>query len=209
MDTKSIETKKLFSKISKKVGQVIVEKKLIEPNDKVLVGLSGGKDSYLLLEILADRKKHMPFPIELFAVHVVVKEAGYKNDLDFMRSFCTQLSVPFYLIETNVDFNRDSKKSPCYVCSWHRRKQIFNLSKEINCNKLAFGHHIDDALQTLLLNMVYHGSISSMPFKLSMFDGRMDLIRPLLEIHEETISQYSQNIGYPKELQKCPFDKKN
>jgi tRNA 2-thiocytidine biosynthesis protein TtcA len=207
MHTKNIAAKKLFSKISKKVGQVFQQHALLEPNDRILVGLSGGKDSYLLLETLADRKRHLPFPIELFAVHVIVKEVGYNNDLMFMRTFCDKLQVPFYLIEESVDLNQDPKKAPCYVCSWHRRKYIFNLTKELNCNKLAFGHHMDDALQTLLLNMVFHGSISSMPYKLKMFEGRVHLIRPLLELEEEIIVQYANESGIPKEIQKCKYDK--
>jgi tRNA 2-thiocytidine biosynthesis protein TtcA len=207
MQTANKEANKQFHKIAKKVGQVIQEHALLEPNDRVLVGLSGGKDSYLLLEVLANRQKHLPFPVELFAVHVYVKEAGYNNDLDYMREFCHKLSVPFYLIEESVDLNKDPKKAPCYVCSWHRRKYIFNLTKELNCNKLAFGHHMEDALQTLMLNMVYHGSISSMPYTLNMFEGRVQLIRPLLELEEETIIQYTELAGFPKELQKCKYDK--
>ena len=207
MQQKDIATRKLFTKISKKVGQTIHEHALLEPNDRVLVGLSGGKDSYVMLQTLADRKKHLPFPFELFAVHVIVKEVGYNNDLEYMRSFCETLNVPFYLIEESVDVTQDPKKAPCYVCSWHRRKFIFNLSKEINCNKLAFGHHMDDAIQTLMLNMVFHASISSLPFKLKMFEGRVHLIRPLLELEEELIVQYAQAYVFPKELQKCQYDK--
>jgi tRNA 2-thiocytidine biosynthesis protein TtcA len=199
---------KLFIKLSRKVGQTIQKHSLIEPNDRLLVGLSGGKDSYALLEILADRKKHLPFSFDLFAVHVIINEVGYLNDLEYMKNLCTSLNVPLHIIHESVDLFKDTKKVPCYVCSWHRRKKIFDLTKELNCNKLAFGHHMDDALQTFMLNLIYHGSISSLPFKLKMFDGRVHLVRPLLDIDELQIQQISVFHAYPKEITKCPYDKK-
>lgn len=198
---------KLFIKLSRKVGQTIHQHELIEPNDRLLVGLSGGKDSYALLEILADRKKHLPFSFELFATHVIIKEVGYLNDLDYMKQFCKNINVPLYIFEESADLNKNSKKAPCFVCSWHRRKKIFNLTKELKCNKLAFGHHMDDTLQTFMLNLIYHGSISSLPYKLKMFDGRVHLVRPLLDIDEVEIKQLSVLHSYPQEILKCPYDK--
>jgi tRNA 2-thiocytidine biosynthesis protein TtcA len=197
---------KNLDKLSKKVGQTIQTHNLIEPNDKVMVALSGGKDSYVLLEILADRKKHIPFSWDLMAVHVHITDVGYLNDIDYMREFCNQLNVPFTLIEESVPLDKDPKKAPCYVCSWHRRKFIFNLTRELNCNKLAMGHHMDDALETFLMNLTFHGSISSLPVKLSMFEGRMQLIRPLLFTDEAIIKEYAEMRGLVKEKQKCPFD---
>lgn len=197
----------LFKKISRKVGSSIFEHQMLEPNDRVLIALSGGKDSYILLETLAERKPHLPFPVELFAMHVVIKEVGYNNDLNYMQQLCNDLKIPLYIEEGEVDLFQNPKKAPCFVCSWHRRKLIFNKTKELNCNKLAFGHHMDDALQTYMLNLIYHGSISSMPYKLSMFENRVQLIRPLLSLEEELLVQYANERQFPKELQKCPYDK--
>jgi len=199
---------KLFIKLSRKVGQTLQKHSLIEPHDRILIGLSGGKDSYALLEILADRKKHLPFSFELFAIHVIINEVGYLNDLEYMKKFCTNLNVQLHIVSESVDLFKDPKKAPCYVCSWHRRKKIFNLTKELNCNKLAFGHHADDALQTFMLNLIYHGSISSLPYKLKMFDGRVFLVRPLLDIDELHLQHLAELHAYPKEINKCPFDKK-
>lgn len=196
-----------MKKILQKAGQTIFKNSMLAEGDRVLVALSGGKDSYILLEVLVLLRKKLPFPIELFAMHVIVKEAGYMNNLEYMEQLCKKLEVPLKIIETNVDLNQDEKKSPCFVCSWHRRKAIFNYTKEIQCNKLAFGHHMDDALQTYMLNMVYHGSLSSLPYKLSMFEGRVQLIRPLLDIDENELLAFAEKRLYPKELQKCPFDK--
>ena len=201
------KAKALLKKISRKAGETIAHNRLLEAGDKVLVGVSGGKDSYTLLEVLADRKRHLPFDFEIFAVHVIIKEAEYINDLEFMKRFCESLGIPLKIIESSADLKKDPKKSPCFVCSWTRRKLIFNYGKEININKLAFGHHRDDAIQTYLLNLIYHGSISSMPYTLSMFDGRVNLIRPLLDIDETLIEEYTTLRNFPKELKKCPYDK--
>jgi tRNA 2-thiocytidine biosynthesis protein TtcA len=202
-----IQAKRLLQKISKKSGQTIFKHQLIEPDDRILVALSGGKDSYILLETLVDRLKHFRFHVELLAVHVHIPEAGYINDLDYMKKFCQDLNVPLVIKTISVDFTKNLKKAPCFICSWHRRKQIFNLTRELKCNKLAFGHHFDDAIQTFILNMVFHGSISSLPQKLKMFNGRIYLIRPLLEIEEALLGEYALMRGFPNEIKKCPFDK--
>lgn len=196
-----------MKKILHKAGQTIYKNSLICENDRVLIALSGGKDSYILLEALVALKRKLPFRIELFAMHVVVEEAGYLNNLEYMAHLCEELQVPLKIITCNVNLVQDEKKSPCFVCSWHRRKMIFNYSKEVRCNKLAFGHHMDDALQTYMLNMIYHGSISSLPYKLNMFHGRVQLIRPLLDIEEKDLVAFAEKRQYPKELQKCRFDK--
>jgi tRNA(Ile)-lysidine synthase TilS/MesJ len=109
------------------------------------------------------------------------------------------------VIEASVNFDPDHKKGPCFVCSWHRRKLLFATAKEMGCNKIALGHHMDDAVQTLMLNMIYHGSISSMPARLSMFGGSLELIRPLLFLNEKDIISYQQLRNYPELIKDCPF----
>jgi tRNA(Ile)-lysidine synthase TilS/MesJ len=104
-----------------------------------------------------------------------------------------------------VDINANPKKAPCFVCSWHRRKRLFELTKELKCNKLALGHHMDDALETLLMNMIYHGSISSMPASLKMFGGRMQLIRPLIELTNQEMLDVANERAYPKLKNICPY----
>ncbi len=198
--------KKQLEKISRKVGKAINEFRLIEDGDRVLVGLSGGKDSMILLEALASRKKHLPFAFELFAIHVSASNIGYKMDTEYLNRFCSSLEVPLYLEEIEVDLSVDSSKTPCFICSWTRRKTIFNKSKELNCNKVALGHHKDDAIQTMLMNLIYHGSISSLPQKLDMFSGRIQLIRPLLMIPENELSYYANMRSFKKHEKSCPYD---
>jgi len=203
---KDIKARRQFDKICKKVGKSIYDFNLIENNDRVLVGLSGGKDSMILLEALAERKIHIPVSFELFAIHVTAVNVGYKADTEYLADFCKALDVPLYLEEVIVDFNRKPKKSPCFVCSWARRKKIFSKAKEINCNKIALGHHFDDAVKTMLMNLIYHGSYSSLPQKLVMFSGRTELIRPLLMISEKELAIYAALCEFREHEKTCPYE---
>jgi tRNA 2-thiocytidine biosynthesis protein TtcA len=195
-----------FKKLCQKVGKTIHDHQLLEEGDHLLLGLSGGKDSFLLLETLAEKKKSMPFNFAISAVHVKVQNLEYKMDVEFMQNLCANLQIPLFIKEITPDFEMDEKKAPCFVCSWHRRKEIFNLGKELNCNKLGFGHHRDDAIETFLMNLMYHGSISSLPYALEMFEGRVKLIRPLMDIWEKEITEYADLRGYPIAEKSCPYD---
>lgn len=174
-------------------------------NDKILTGVSGGKDSLLMLEILGELCKNFKFKLEIIPVHIKIKDVGYSINLEAINNLCHSYGFPFHVIESSVNFDPNHKKGPCFVCSWHRRKLLFAVAKEMGCNKIALGHHMDDAVQTLLLNMVYHGSISSMPAKLSMFGGTMELIRPLLFLNEKDIITYQQQRNYPELIKDCPY----
>ena len=125
MEDRAKQCRKQFDKISKKVGKAIFDYQLIQKGDRVLVGLSGGKDSMILLEALADRRKHFPFDFDIYAIHVSASNIGYKMDTAYLEDFCRDLGVPLHLEEIEVDLTLDPKKSPCFVCSWHRRKSIF------------------------------------------------------------------------------------
>ncbi|HEC42147.1 hypothetical protein LCGC14_3094750 [marine sediment metagenome] len=198
--------KKLFLKLSRKVGKTLQEYKMIEADDRVLVGLSGGKDSMALLEALVDRRKHLPFNYQLHAVHVTAKGVGYEMNTTYLQEFCDDLKVPLHLEEIEVDLTVDSKKAPCFICSWYRRKRLFEMTKKLNCNRLALGHHKDDAIQTVLMNMIYHGSFSSIPQDLTMFEGRIRLIRPLLFIPEIELIEYANVRNFQKLEKSCPHE---
>jgi tRNA(Ile)-lysidine synthetase-like protein len=200
---------KIINTLNARVGRTIVKQKLILEGDRVLVALSGGKDSLILLETLADRKKHFPFRFELFASHINIKNIGYKTDIQYLETLCNSLKIPFILKEFEIDLSDKNKKTECFLCSWHRRKALFELTKEMGINKLAFGHHMNDAIETLFMNMIYHGSISAMPFKIEMLEGRINLIRPLLEISEKELTEYAEIKNYKKEIKICPFGNSN
>jgi tRNA 2-thiocytidine biosynthesis protein TtcA len=201
-----IKSRKQFEKICRKVGKTIFDYNLIEDKDRILVGLSGGKDSMILLEALADRKKHLPVSFEIFAIHVKATNIGYKTDTDYLADFCKEINILLYLEEIEVDFTRKPEKPACFICSWERRKKIFAKSKELNCNKIALGHHNDDAIQTMLLNMIYHGSFSSLPLKVQMFGGRVSMIRPLLMIPEKELIYYASLRGFKEHEKSCPYE---
>jgi tRNA(Ile)-lysidine synthase TilS/MesJ len=201
-----IQSEKLFKKISRKLGTTLRDHKMIEEGDHILVGLSGGKDSMILLEALAERKRAMPFDFSLTAAHVEAKGIGYKIDRQKLSSFCQELDVPLLFRSIEPELDKDPSKAACFICSWSRRKVLFDLTRELDCNKLALGHHRNDAVETLLLNMIYHGSISSLPYSLSMFEGRMKLLRPMMDLDERMLEEYAELNDLVKVEKSCPHE---
>jgi tRNA(Ile)-lysidine synthase TilS/MesJ len=189
-----------------KFGNGIHKYDLIHENDKILVGVSGGKDSLCLLECLANRRRYSKVKYEIEAIFVDIKEIPYKIDQIWLQEFCDSLGVNLHIVNKEIDIDQRPKDSVCFYCSWHRRKTMFNLRKDLGCNKLALGHHADDALETLLLNMSFHGTISSLPAKLSMFNGDMLLIRPFIDFLESEIKEYARIKKYPLNNVTCPHE---
>lgn len=179
---------------------------LINDSDHLLVGLSGGKDSMILLKALAERKGAVPFEFSLTAAHIEATGIGYKIDREKLTTFCNNLEIPLHYRTIEPDLDKDPSKPACFICSWHRRKELFNLTKELNCNKLALGHHRNDAVETLLMNMIYHGSISSLPYSLEMFEGRVQLIRPLMDLDERMLEEYARLNDLVKVEKSCPHE---
>lgn len=203
---------RLWKTFNKALGQY----QLIDEDDKILVGLSGGKDSLCLLEFLARRSKvHVPhFTVE--ALHVRMENIYYETDTTYLQSFCDRLGVPLRIVTTS--FNADvspltSHPSPlkvkpaCFLCSWQRRKQLFNIAQELGCTKIALGHHQDDLLHTALMNLTFQGQFSTMPAKLKMKKMPLTIIRPLCLCQEADIRQYAEQQHYEKQLKLCPYEK--
>ncbi len=203
---------KLWKTFNKALGQY----QLIDEDDKILVGLSGGKDSLCLLEFLARRSKvHVPhFTVE--ALHVRMENIYYETDTTYLQSFCDRLGVPLRIVTTS--FNADvspltSHPSPlkvkpaCFLCSWQRRKQLFNIAQELGCTKIALRHHQDDLLHTALMNLTFQGQFSTMPAKLKMKKMPLTIIRPLCLCQEADIRQYAEQQHYEKQLKLCPYEK--
>ncbi len=191
--------------IKKRIGKTIYQHRMLQPDDRLLIALSGGKDSLVLVEALAARKKSLPFNVDIIAAHVNIENMGYKVDLGYLQNFCSNHGIHFIYRKYSVEINHE-KKSHCFICSWNRRKTLFEMAKENKCNKLVFGHHMDDALQTLLMNMMYHGSISSMPYRLKMFDGQLEVIRPMLDITNEELEKYSKISSYKTDIKTCMYE---
>ncbi|MFO7656927.1 MAG: ATP-binding protein [Bacteroidales bacterium] len=194
-----------IDKIRKRAIRTIMRFGLIRENDHVLAGLSGGKDSLVLLDILSHCLKHAPFHFDITAAHILIADVGYLADTVYLKDVCSKMGVNFMVSEINIDLNLNRKKSPCFVCSWARRKELFKLAKNLNCSRLALGHHMDDALETLVMNMMYHGSISSIPEKLTMLNGRLEVIRPLLHIFDDELKEFARIKDFKTELNLCKY----
>ncbi len=201
--------KKYINKIRKRVRKTIYQHNLIQADDCVLVGLSGGKDSLALLDILAHNRRAFPFTYKIKAVHINVTNLPYSVDTGFLASYCKENDIEFEVVEFDIDFSRDTKLSKCFICSLNRRTSLFKYTEKWGCTKLAFGHHMDDANETLLMNMLFNAEISSLPYKVQMFDGKFDLIRPLLDITGPEVARYAKILGLSAELRCCPFTRVN
>lgn len=201
-ENKKISSLEFF--LSKKVGRAISDYNMIQDKDRILVAVSGGKDSLTLLKILANRLKFVPISYKLIAVHIAsdfhCKECANRKKLEeyFSKNNIDHIIKKIYIVKNS------KKKIDCFWCSWNRRKALFNLAKENSCNKIAFGHHKDDIAQTMLLNLFFNGEISTMPPKLSMFGGEFHIIRPLAYIEEKYISQFIKTQDFPINSCKCP-----
>ena len=198
------ERERLFKRLNERFVRAFVTYHLLADDDHVLIGLSGGKDSLLLTELLAKRAKidHPRFKVE--AVHVRMENIRYETSTDYLQRFCDDLQVPLHLVTTR--FEPSDEKPACFLCSWHRRKQIFNLAQELGCNKIALGHHRDDIIHTTLMNLTFQGRFGTMPALLKMKKMPLSIIRPLCLMDEADIRWYAELSGYEKQLKQCPYE---
>ena len=197
---------KLMRRIGVRFAKGVVNYRLIEDDDRILVGLSGGKDSLALLELLALRSRvHKP-KFSVVAVHVSMSNIPYQADLEYLKQYAQGLGVEFVHYETSFDPSTDTRKSPCFLCSWNRRKALFTVAKELGCNKIALGHHMDDILETLLMNMTFQGAFSTMPPKLVMKKFDMTIIRPMCLVHESDLEELAALRAYQKQIKNCPYE---
>jgi tRNA(Ile)-lysidine synthase TilS/MesJ len=197
--------KRHIEHVKNHLAKAVMDFDMISEGDRVLAAISGGKDSLVMLDALAAFRKFKKVSFHLEAIHIAVEDVPYQVDRIFLRRFTEELQVPLHFVTIKAGLEERGKKAPCFVCSWHRRKTLFGFARENNFQKLALGHHRDDAVETLLINMAYHGHISSLPGKLSMFDGRMELIRPLLLLTDKDTREYAAIKQFPKLINECPF----
>ena len=194
--------------LQKKVISTVHAHQMIAKNDRILLAVSGGKDSMVMLETFIEKRRKIPFDFQLFVAHITDKKKNYITDTQLIEDYCKENNIEYIEREIEIEENKNGKhkdKSFCFLCSWTRRKALFLITKEYNINKLVFAHNLDDAIETLLMNMVYHGSISSLPFKVTMFEGRVELIRPLLAIENKDLETYAQLRGFPNEMKRCKY----
>ena len=210
-----MESRRLEKRLKERFVKAMATYHLIEDDDRILVGLSGGKDSLLLTELLANRAKidHPRFSVE--ALHVRMENIQYETDTSYLQQFCDEQGVKLHLRTTRFEIGEETvndardarrQKQPCFLCSWMRRKEMFNLAQELGCNKIALGHHQDDMLHTALMNLTFQGRFDTMPARLKMRKMPLTIIRPLCLIEEADIKAYAEMKGYQKQKKICPYE---
>ncbi len=193
------EAHKLEKRLCREVGRAIVDFNMIEEGDKVMVCMSGGKDSYTMLDILIKLQKRAPIHFDLVAVNLDQKQPGFPEHV--LPEYLTTTGVPFH-IENQDTYSIVRRvvpegKTTCGLCSRLRRGILYRVADELGCTKIALGHHRDDILQTMLLNMFFGGKLKSMPPKLVSDDGRHVVIRPLAYVPEKDTARWAQQQQFP------------
>ena len=204
--TQLTEDEQVFKRVEEKVKRAIFDYGLIQTGDRVLIGLSGGKESLALVELLGRRSKIFNPRFEVVVAHVIMRNIPYHSDLDYLRQQVEAQGLPFIVEETAFDPSTDRRKSPCFLCSWMRRKALFEIAKREGCGKLALGHHQDDILETLLMNMIHQGAFGTMPPRLRMDKFAMEIIRPLCLVTEQELRRVAAARGYRQQLKRCPYE---
>ena len=187
--------------------KALTEYSMLADGDRILIGLSGGKDSLCLLEMLARRQRIIKPRIEVEAIHVRMENIQYQSDTSYLEEFAEKHGVRLLILTTAIDDTKPTDKPACFLCSWHRRKALFRFAQDNGFNKIALGHHMDDIIHTAMLNQFYQRSFSTMPAVIQMEKMPLTIIRPLCLEKESDIKEYAELCGYKKQVKLCPYEK--
>lgn len=196
----------LYRKIKKQTGQAIGDFNLIEEGDRIAIGVSGGKDSYSLLHILEQLRRRSPVKYQLVAVNVDAGYPGYRASV--IEQHLKEQGFEYHMEVTTsyqvIEEKRRPGSSYCSFCARLRRGVLYTLADKLGCNKIALGHHLDDFIETLLLNQFYVGTLAAMSPKLAADNGRHTVIRPLVYVEEQDIIAFTRANGFPVICCACP-----
>ncbi|HCT08855.1 MAG TPA: tRNA 2-thiocytidine(32) synthetase TtcA, partial [Pseudomonas sp.] len=199
MGTLTVNQNKLQKRLRRLAGEAVADFNMIEDGDKVMVCLSGGKDSYTMLDVLLHLQKVAPIKFEIVAVNMDQKQPGFPEHV--LPAYLKELGVEYHIVEKDtysvVKELIPEGKTTCSLCSRLRRGILYRVADELGCNKIALGHHRDDILETFFLNMFFGGKIKGMPAKLVSDDGKHMVIRPLAYVKEEDTERYAEVKGFP------------
>jgi tRNA 2-thiocytidine biosynthesis protein TtcA len=189
----------LEARIAKKTTKAITDFDMLEDGDRVMVGLSGGKDSWALIQILDVLRRRAPIDFSLVAVNVDSGYEGYQHDL--VSAACADRGWEFHHVKTSIgetiDAVLDADATPCSLCARLRRGVLYRMASEVGATKIALGHHLDDFVETLLLNVLFAGALKAMPARLVSDDGRHVVVRPLVYVLESEAREYAKASSLP------------
>ncbi len=194
------ETSGVSHFFSKKVGKAIWDYRMLNDGDRVLLAVSGGKDSLSLLRVMKERLKFVPIDYEIIACHV---DMGFEwIDTDHLKNHFEAEGVEYVIAQPEKAW-RNGDGFTCFWCSWNRRKVLFNLMGKMRCTKLALGHHMDDIVETMLMNLMFNGEIGTMKPYQEMFGGEFAIIRPLAYVQEKELKRVAARLSLPVIKSQC------
>ena len=197
-----------YKSLNRDIGKAIYQYDMISNGDRVLVGVSGGKDSLALMWSLTERLSRIPISYELFGAYI---DPGFEGGFaDSLYSWTEDIGVQLRVEYTNngvLAHSSNNLENPCFLCSRLRRKKIFEIAEELNCNKIALGHHKDDIIETFFLNICYTGVMGTMCPVQPLFKGRFTIIRPLAFVDEDRIKRFAHERKFPEFNNPCPYAK--
>lgn len=194
----------------KQAGRTINRFSMISSGDRVLLGISGGKDSLALALALSVRRTWLPVTYELEALHINWKEHPvHPEKIQAIREYFSALGIPFTSVDASMRPDSFNGEFNCYLCSRNRRRILFSHAAERGISRIAMGHHLDDLVETSLINLCFRGSFSTMLPVQEFFSGKLHVIRPLCEVRERTISRLAESFHLPVAKAVCPYDQTN
>ena len=192
--------------LSKRFNKGCTDYHLLQDGDRILIALSGGKDSLMLLRLLAARSRIYRPKIQVEAAHVIMDNIPYETDRSYLQQFCDEAGVRLHILHSSFDESTDKRKTRCFLCAWNRRKTLFSYAVSQGFNKVALGHHMDDILTTFLMNITYEGNRQTMQPSLALQHYPITIIRPLCLVSEADIQAEATQLGFLRQKKPCPYE---